>query len=404
MTEEAPGKSAKGRLGGLLKLGLAALVMVIVARIVPWSDTVTWTSGERAVTVAGSIEGPWNEERVTFVPDAESLSEVELPGEVRATLEAGGPVVLTKDETWSWQAGMPTVFGGLRPSGLALAFACLLAGILLTTTRWWRLLAIAECPARWIDALRLTFLGFFFNIVFPGLTGGDVVKAVLVARENPERRARAVVSVFVDRLIGLFALAVLGAAMVVLHGDLFAEIRTPVIVCVLAGILGLVVYSSGTLRRLVRFDAIVARLPGGGLVAQVDEAALIYSRRPGEMALALLLSVGNHMAAILSIIALGRAFGEETLSFTQFLAIVAVGNIVSAIPVAPGGWGVGEAVYVFLFEMVGASPTIGFAVSVTFRLCLMVLGLFGGLFLLMPGGRAELAQIDSLRADPQSTE
>ena len=32
------------------------------------------------------------------------------------------------------------------------------------------------------NAHRLTFIGFFFNNVVPGATGGDVVKAVYVAR------------------------------------------------------------------------------------------------------------------------------------------------------------------------------------------------------------------------------
>ena len=89
-----------------------------------------------------------------------------------------------------------------------LLFSC---GILFTAIRWWRLLAAAGCPTTLFNAVRLTFVGLFFNLVMPGLTGGDLVKAVAVARENPDRKAGAVMSIAVDRLLGLFVLALVAA-------------------------------------------------------------------------------------------------------------------------------------------------------------------------------------------------
>jgi uncharacterized protein (TIRG00374 family) len=246
--------------------------------------------------------------------------------------------------------------------------------------------------------VRLTFLGFFFNIVIPGLTGGDVIKAVLVAREHPERKAGAIVSVAVDRLIGVFILATLGAAVILSLGDTFAAIRTPVLVCVGAGLVGATVYFSSTLRRLVRFDALVAKLPLGGVIKQLDEAVLIYRKHPVDLALALFFSVVNHFVVFGAILVIAQAFGEQSLSPYEMFAAVSVGNIVSALPVAPGGWGVGEAVFGYLFEMLGSSAAIGVATSVTFRLLLMAVGLLGGLFLLLPGAKAEVGDVESLKA------
>jgi hypothetical protein len=64
-----------------------------------------------------------------------------------------------------------------------------------------------------------------------------------------------------------------------------------------------------------------------------------------------------------------------------------VANLIGALPLAPGGWGVGELAFRGLFVMIGASPTLGVAVSVTFRLCQLAIALLGGLMLLLPGGR-----------------
>ena len=69
------------------------------------------------------------------------------------------------------------------------------------------------------------------------------------------------------------------------------------------------------------------------------------------------------------------------------MGITAIANVVSSLPVAPAGWGVGELAFGYLFDLLGSLDTIGIAVSITYRLLTMVLGLAGGLFLLMPGGR-----------------
>ncbi len=66
----------------------------------------------------------------------------------------------------------------------------------------------------WANTLRLTFLGLFFNLVLPGITGGDLPKALMVVREHPERRAHALASVVIDRLLGLWVLLVLGTTII----------------------------------------------------------------------------------------------------------------------------------------------------------------------------------------------
>ena len=73
-------------------------------------------------------------------------------------------------------------------------------------------------PLDWVIVaayfLFCTAIGLFFNIVVPGLTGGDLVKAVLAARDHPERKAAAMISVLVDRLIGVLVLVLLGAVAI----------------------------------------------------------------------------------------------------------------------------------------------------------------------------------------------
>ncbi len=380
---------------GLVKVLFAVGVLFLVARIVPWRDKLTWSADDGEVALAGTIVGDWTGERIAFEVDAQALAGEDVPESLRAACAGGAALELERGERAEWRPGMPTVFGSMNPLGLIVGLLLFPMGVLFTATRWWRLLIAAGCPTTLFTSVRLTFLGMFFNLVMPGLTGGDLVKAVLAAREHTERKARAVVSVAVDRLIGLFPLATLAALVVLGLGDTFAAIRVPVLVCVGGGLVGAAVYSSRALRRLVRFDHIVSKLPGGRMIKQVDEAVLIYSEHPREIGWALLCSLGNHTCVFVGITVLARSFGEQTLSLFEMFAVVSIANIVSALPVAPAGWGVGEAAYGFLFDMLGASATLGIATSITLRLLMMVIGLGGGLFLLLPGGKDALREARS---------
>jgi uncharacterized protein (TIRG00374 family) len=249
----------------------------------------------------------------------------------------------------------------------------------------------------WYASLRLTSLGTFFSIVLPGLTGGDLIKAVLAARENPGRRAHAVVSIVVDRLLGIGTLVLMGAVVIVVAGGELSVLRTPVLLLLGAGVLGALVYTSAALRKLVRFDALVARLPMAAVLKSLDDAVLLYSRRKRVLLGAFGLSLANHATVIAAVLMLSRAFGDELLDAFDATAVVSVCNTVSALPIAPGGWGVGEMVYGYLYGLLGSQPARGVAVSVGYRLCTTVIGLAGGLFLLLPGARAELQDVEALR-------
>lgn len=94
---------------------------------------------------------------------------------------------------------------------LAAAFVLCGSSTLLTFYRWYLLVSAQEFPFRIRDAMRLGFLGILFNYVAPGSVGGDIVKAVMLAREQASRRAVAIATVGLDRILGLLALFLVGA-------------------------------------------------------------------------------------------------------------------------------------------------------------------------------------------------
>ncbi|MCE9595013.1 MAG: flippase-like domain-containing protein [Planctomycetes bacterium] len=389
----SPRAKNKSRWIAIVQVVVGLGLLALVAYFVPWRDRLLWNADGAKRSFDGTIHGEWKSEAVDF-----ELLEVpaDLPQELvaaRASQDVGSSLHLTRGPHVDWRPGLLRVFRELDTSGLVKAFACLCCGLSFTVVRWWRLLLAAGCRATLFQSLRLTLLGMFFNIVVPGLTGGDVIKAVLVARENPGKKTEAVISVFVDRIIGILVLAAIATAVIIASGERYAAIRKPVIAAAVIGTVGAFAYVNGALRRLIGLDRLIAKLPGAALFQKIDQAVLVYSKQPWEMLGAVLFSIGNHLSVVLGVLTLGRAFGD-TMPTLDYFAAVPIANIATALPLSPGGWGFGEAVFGTLWEMLGGSASLGIATSVTFRLLLLSFGLVGGLFLLIPGGRVDLAEVE----------
>lgn len=392
------------RLLGALKVVFALALLAWVASGLPWKDVLEWHAGETTLEVEGTLVGDWQGSHVGFEvsADAPELAEA-WPAELRVAQRAGQPLTQLERrqvdvegaEGYDWRPGMPRVFQGLTAFGYASALAALLVGALFGVTRWWRLLALARCPSSWLNTLRLTLLGLFFNLVFPGLTGGDVPKALLVVREHPERRADALATVVIDRLVGLWGLLGLAAVVSWFGGERFEAIFLAVNGVFAAATLGMLFLLFPGPRRALGLDRLVDRLPGAARLRKLEQAALVYSGRPLELLLACALSVLNHVCVITAIYLLGRDLGDG-LGFGAYFGIVPVANVVTALPLSPGGWGVGDWLYGELFELFGGSLAMGVAVSVTFRLCNVTFSLIGGLCLFLPGGRVTRSEVREL--------
>src|SRR5882757_2346783 len=91
---------------------------------------------------------------------------------------------------------------------IALAIAISFLQIFLGVLRWREISAECGAPLETRQAMRFNMIGTFFNQTLPSSIGGDAVRLWLVARGGAGWRA-ATYSIFVDRAIGLIALAII---------------------------------------------------------------------------------------------------------------------------------------------------------------------------------------------------
>lgn len=390
----------KSRLTTLLKLLFVAGLMWLVFRTIHFEDRLVHRAGppEQQTVVREEtiiIQGSWQSDPVRYV----------VPGESTVREALRGP--LGDGTTLDVEPGFLTYWHNLDPVWFALGALCYFLTVLIAGARWWWLLRVNGTDVSLAETLRFTWIGVFFNTVVPGATGGDVIKAIYIMKRCPGHRVPVLVSVIVDRVLGLASLALLGAVIVLFALDRFADIALAIWgVIALVGLLGVIAFSR-RLRQMVRLKWLLDRLPHrlGHVLKLIDQAVFFYRGHRWVIAASLCAGIGNHVLSVLSVVFVGEALGVGMPGFEYFVLIPVI-NIVTAVPIGPNGWGVGEAMYKYLFGQYGAvhltdvanataaMGTRGVALSVLYRLHLTFWSLLGGLFVLFEKDRVTRADID----------
>ena len=76
-----------------------------------------------------------------------------------------------------------------------------------------------------------------------------------------------------------------------------------------------------------------------------------------------------------------RALGGA-LALGAAFVVVPIVQMIKSVPLAPSGWGIGEAAFAKLLPLYGESPAMGVALSITYQLTYLVFSLAGGFILL----------------------
>ncbi len=280
------------------------------------------------------------------------------------------------------------------PTWIVMAAGCLLSTIYITALRWQLLLKAQDLNITYWNTIRLTFVGAFFSTFMPGGTGGDIAKAYYVWNTGDKRTA-AVTTVFLDRVVGLYAMLALASVMALLQASMLWSVPAakPLLICVPSA------FISSTIAIIVLFTPPAQRLltaERSGLLARVAqvcnkiyETLLMYRERKAAIVWALGLSVISHIGLSLSFLAFGHIFGEPIIDIFQYFLIVPLGMIANGIPILPMGIGQGEAAFNFLYKTLASSP-YGAEATVLFRCIAIFWTSIGGLFYLtLRGGVIE---------------
>jgi hypothetical protein len=309
---------------------------------------------------------------------------------------------LPRTEQWrqGWALGpgeLARTLGKVGPLHFGISLLFMGSTLVLGIVRWRLALRVQGLDLSLGRAAEISFVAHFFNSVLLGSNGGDVMKAWYAARETHHKKTEAVLTVVVDRLIGLWAMLLFACATMLLNYHFVfsnAWLRVLgliVFAMMLAGsvILGMAFWG-GISKRWSGARAWLRRLPKGQWLENTLDSCRLFGRTPFFVLKSLGVSMLLNAACVGQFIVLARGMNLEVSPAVMFVAVPVV-ICISALPVTPNGLGVRENLFVQMLAVIGVDPTMALSLSLLAYAGSLIWSLVGGVVYLALKEKRHLA-------------
>ena len=267
---------------------------------------------------------------------------------------------------------------------IAMAIAVTFLQIFVGVVRWREISAECGAPLELGRAMRYNVIGAFFNQTLPSAIGGDAVRLWLVARAGAGWRA-ATYSIFVDRAIGLVALAIVVVASLPWSYELITDPhgRSALLLvdfAALAGGVGFLIFGALKWSWLKTWWA-THHIHACAVIAN----RVIFNAKRGPIVAILSLLV--HVLAVVIAWCVVQSIAAP-VSFGQTFLLIPPIMLITLMPISIAGWGVREATMGLAFGFAGLSANEGVNVSLLFGAVLFIVGAIGGLVWILSAEKA----------------
>jgi uncharacterized membrane protein YbhN (UPF0104 family) len=259
---------------------------------------------------------------------------------------------------------------GLNLWIFAAAIAIYVVGQLIFVARWSVLLRVQSITIGFWPAVRLHFLGLFYNNCLPGAIGGDLPRAWYVTKHT-DKKLEAALSVFVDRAIGLAGMLIMAFGCywfvpeqsrdeafdfsfefgflrgLIEHKQLLAGIGAAIALVII------LVVSLPKGRTLLGRAFGRIRLGAASVLTKSRQSIHIYCHKWRAIVLALLLTFCCQSTHVIAMWLVGREIGVAAPAKYYFI-FFPLSWLLGALPISVGGLGIMEGWLKVMFMQVGA--------------------------------------------------
>lgn len=273
---------------------------------------------------------------------------------------AVGVFWISRDVGWD---NLAKAFRSINLGVFAVALGVFIIGQILIGLRWWLLLRSQSIFISFWAAVRLYLLGWFYNNFMPGSVGGDLLRAWYVTKHT-DKKFEAVLSVFVDRVIGLASTLVIAVFFYLLFlrdkgleltsgsSGLFkamAEYKSIFFwAIILFGVILCVLLLHKRTRPVLIKACSYIRQAGLRMILRSKNAVVIYCKKPLTILLAFGLTVFLQMLTITAFWLLGRNMGIQA-DIKYYYVFFTLTWVLGAVPVSIAGAVVVEGMLAYLF-------------------------------------------------------
>lgn len=252
-----------------------------------------------------------------------------------------------------------------------LAFiAVYLVGILISSIKWQRLAYHKNIKTTVAECFKYYLTGTFINNFFPSFVGGDAYKSYQLGKKKGDRYAEAASTVFVDRITGFVAVMALVLFFSLINYKIVLD--NPVLIIV--NICIIISFSSDLLLALagkvVFLKKLFNKLPKI-ILETWGEIRAYNSNGPAlkeAVALGIIFNLTGVAAAnYILLVSLGA-----DISPVNYLTVIFVVSIISALPVSINNIGVKEWAYITFFGFFGISSSVVVSAALLSRFLMML--------------------------------
>jgi len=279
----------------------------------------------------------------------------------------GGIFWLSGEDKYSGQqrwSSLVTIFRQMNIGIFAAVLGIFIFSQIIIGLRWWLLLRSQHIFINFWAVVRLYLLGWFYNNFMPGSVGGDLLRAWYVTKHT-DKKFEAVLSVFVDRVIGLVSTLVIavffyllflrGRGPVVTSSDRRGFLESAVdykgvLLCVFAAIVLIfcILLILKKSRSMLAKLSLSIRASAVSMIVKLKDAIVIYFRNIGTILVVFGLTVFLQLLTITGFWLLGRNLGIEA-GIVYYYVFFTLTWVLGAVPISIGGAVVVELLLVSLF-------------------------------------------------------
>ncbi len=274
-----------------------------------------------------------------------------------------------------------------HPQAVGGILLFMLMSVMLVTWRWRLMLGMFHLHSPLRLLLSINLMGLFGNSFLPGGAGGDALRAYYLSRCIPKSLTKILLSLILDRLIGLFALvflAVVALGWLMIHDQIPIQLRLfsqAVMVVFVAGSMTLFLGMAMILplQRQMRRMYRRYRSPFWRRLLQLFGVLRMIRSHWPAMVLGLALSLPVHALTLAGFVLLAHATGIGDLSAAAYAVSVCFALLANAVPITPGGIGVGEGAFAYFGQALSGQAAEYATIFLAYR-CITVLFSFSGLW------------------------
>lgn len=255
---------------------------------------------------------------------------------------------------------------------------------LLLTTRWQLLLNPFDFDLKFISLLQTTIAGKFFDFLVPGDYGMDFLRYWDLSNYS-KKKSQALLSVFMDRLIGFYSCVVIAAATFIpaakyIHNKYVSDLLIIFYICTI--LIYILIVHTKLLSVFKKYLNKYSEFAAYTFVNKFSETILLYKNFRKDIIKAFILALVTNVLSIIVIFLFSRSLGWN-LNIIHFFLFIPTIFIISTVPVSIKNLGFQEILYIYFFLQVNIEAKDALSLSLTILSWKIITNMLSGAFFVL---------------------